>query len=179
MLDLIIVLLLACGFLLGLKRGLILQVVRLTGFIAAYIVAYLYYDDAAPVLKGIIPYPLETTATMHAWLENVSVEDAFYRAIAFVLLFLVTKIVFTLIGHLLNMFAQIPVLKQVNSLGGAVLGFLEVYIILFIVIFAASLLPEQHVQTSLQDAVLPKFIVEDTPILSEKVKELWVFGDKV
>ncbi|MBO9130581.1 CvpA family protein [Bacillus sp. 165] len=179
MLDVLIVLLLVLGFFFGLKRGLILQVVRLAGFVAAYIVAYVYYDDIAPVLKGIIPYPLETTVTMHTWLEQVNVEDVFYQAIAFVILFIATKIVFMLAGNLLNMFAQIPVLKQVNSFGGALLGFLEVYVILFIVMFALSLFPQQHVQASFQKSVLPKLIVEDTPILSETVKELWVFGDKV
>ena len=45
MLDLIILIILGFGFLIGLKRGFILQIIHLTGFIIAFIIAYLYYDQ--------------------------------------------------------------------------------------------------------------------------------------
>ncbi|WP_028400916.1 CvpA family protein [Ectobacillus panaciterrae] len=180
MIDLIIIALLLMGFIIGLKRGLILQAVRLVSFIAAYFVAYLYCDKLAPSLKSIIPYPLHATAQQApAWLNTGSVEDVFYRAIAFVILFFITKIAFSLLGHLLNMFAQIPVLKQVNAVGGAFLGFVETYIVLFVLILIGTLLPVQQVQTSIGQSVLCKVIVDDTPVLSDKVKELWVHGDRV
>ena len=57
MLDLAIILLLVFGFFIGLKRGFILQLVHLTGFIIAYIVANLYYEELAPKLLLWIPYP--------------------------------------------------------------------------------------------------------------------------
>ncbi|MFX3623972.1 MAG: CvpA family protein [Ectobacillus sp.] len=180
MIDLIIIVLLLMGVLIGLKRGLILQVVRLAGFIAAYFVAYLYYNDLAPSLKPIIPYPFGAAAQQApAWLNAGNIEDVFYRAIAFAALFFVTKIALSLLGHLLNMFAQIPVLKQVNALGGGILGFVEVYIVLFVLILIGTLLPVQGVQASLNDSVLCRVIVDNTPVLSDKVKELWVLSDRV
>ncbi|MFD3445375.1 CvpA family protein [Microbacteriaceae bacterium 4G12] len=181
MIDLIIIALLVMGLLLGLKRGLILQVVRLAGYIAAYIIAYLYSKTLVPSLKSIIPYPLQAQAQaeMPAWLNANSVEDAFYLAIAFLIVFFVTKIAFSILGRLLNMFAEIPVLKQVNALGGAVFGFLEVYILLFVLIVIGNLLPVQPVQTSLHQSFLSNVIVDDTPVLSDKVKQLWTSGGKI
>jgi len=57
MLDLIILIILGFGFLIGLKRGFILQIVHLTGFIIAFIIAYLYYDQLAPKLTLWVPFP--------------------------------------------------------------------------------------------------------------------------
>ena len=57
MLDLIILIILGFGFLIGLKRGFILQIIHLTGFIIAFIIAYLYYDQLAPKLTLWVPFP--------------------------------------------------------------------------------------------------------------------------
>ncbi|MCP8967389.1 CvpA family protein [Ectobacillus ponti] len=172
MIDIVILVLLAAGFFIGLKRGLILQVMRLAGYVIAYLVAYLYYEEAAPVLHRMIPYPLGGMQTPE-WLKAEHVEEAFYRVLAFILLFLAAKFAWSLLGHLLNTVAQIPVLKQINSLGGGVLGLVEVYIVLFVLIIIGSLIPVQNVQATLQQSSLCKVIVDDTPILSAKVKELW------
>ncbi|MFS8631063.1 MAG: CvpA family protein, partial [Bacillales bacterium] len=48
MLSLAIIIILIFGFLVGLKRGFILQVIHLTGSIIAFLVAYIKYDDLAP-----------------------------------------------------------------------------------------------------------------------------------
>ncbi|MGG0275385.1 CvpA family protein [Bacillus rhizoplanae] len=179
MVDIIIIVLLVMGFLLGLRRGLVLQLVKLVSFIIAYLVAYWYCKDLAPALQKIIPYPFKPETNVPNWIDANSMETIFYQAIAFIALFIITKIALTLLGQLLNMFTEIPVLKQVNALGGAILGFLEVYIILFVLIVIGTILPVEQVQTSLNTSTISKAIVNDTPILSEKVKELWQTGNKV
>ncbi|WP_369902349.1 CvpA family protein [Bacillus manliponensis] len=179
MIDILIILLLIMGFFLGLRRGFILQLVKLTSFIIAYLVAYWYCKDFAPVLQKIVPYPFEQNASVPEWIDASDMETVFYQAIAFIALFIIAKIALTLLGHLLNMFTEIPVLKQVNALAGALLGFVEVYVILFVLIIVGSLLPVEPVQTSLEQSAISKIIVDDTPILSEKVKELWQTGSKV
>lgn len=179
MVDIIISLLLVMGFVLGLRRGLVLQLVKLVSFIVAYLVAYWYCKDLAPALQKIIPYPFKQEVNVPNWIDANSMETVFYQAIAFIVLFIITKIAFTLLGQLLNMFTEIPVLRQINALGGAILGFLEVYIILFVLIVVGTILPIEQVQTSLNQSSISKVIVDDTPILSEKVKELWQTSSKV
>lgn len=176
MIDLIIIAVLLIGFFIGLKRGLILQIVRIISFVAAYFVAYTYSASFAPSLKSIIPYPLQTMQQTPVWLSSVDVETVFYRGLAFVILFFLTMFALSMIGHLLNIFAQIPVLKQANALGGGILGLVEVYILLFVIILVGTILPIQQVQTSIQQSVLCKVIADDTPVLSDKVKQLWTNG---
>ena len=175
MLDLALLIILCSGFLMGLRRGFILQLIHLTGFIIASIIAYLYYDQLAPKLTLWVPYPnLSTNLTLPSVFDNVNLEDAYYRAIAFVVIFFAVKILLQIIGSMLDFVAQIPVLKQLNIWAGGILGFIEVYLITFILLFIAALLPIESIQGSLTDSILAEFMIKQTPILSQLIQDLWI-----
>lgn len=175
MLDLAVLIILCFGFLMGLRRGFILQLIHLTGFIIASIIAYLYYEQLAPRLTLWVPYPnLSTNLTLPSVFDNVNLEDAYYRAIAFVVIFFAVKILLQIIGSMLDFVAQIPVLKQLNIWAGGMLGFIEVYLIMFILLFIAALLPIESIQGSLTDSILAEFMIKQTPILSQLIQDLWI-----
>ena len=56
-----------------------------------------------------------TNSTVAFVFDNANLEDAYYRAIAFVVIFFAVKIVWSMIGRMLDFIAKIPVLKQLNS----------------------------------------------------------------
>ena len=175
MLDLAVLIILCFGFLMGLRRGFILQLIHLTGFIIASIIAYLYYEQLAPRLTLWVPYPnLSTNLTLPSVFDNVNLEDAYYRAIAFVVIFFAVKILLQIIGSMLDFVAQIPVLKQLNIWAGGMLGLIEVYLIMFILLFIAALLPIESIQGSLTDSILAEFMIKQTPILSQLIQDLWI-----
>lgn len=175
MFDLILIIILLMGFIIGLKRGFILQFVHLTGFIVAYIVAYLYYDDLAPKLNLWVPYPTFGDAeTMKLIFEETNLESAYYRAISFAILFFATKIVMQIIGSMLDFVANLPLLKQINGIAGGLLGFVEVYLIVFLLLFIGALLPIEIVQSHINDSFMAKAIVQHTPIFSGKIKDMWI-----
>ncbi|MFD1735964.1 CvpA family protein [Bacillus salitolerans] len=175
MLDLALIIILGMGFLIGLKRGFILQIVHLTGFIVAFIISYLYYDDLAPTLKLWVPYPALEEGTMMAIIfDNADLEMAYYNAISFALLFFGTKIIMQIIGSMLDFVAHLPLLKQINGWAGGLLGFIEVYLILFIVLYIGALLPIQFIQTNIQESFIAMTIVQHTPIFSGTIRELWI-----
>jgi uncharacterized membrane protein required for colicin V production len=175
MLDLAILLILGIGFLIGLKRGFILQIVHLTGFIAAFIVSYLYFDDLAPKLKLWVPYPeLSEGSMMSLIFSSENLETAYYRAIAFAMLFFGTKIFMQILGSMLDFLAHLPILKQVNSWAGGLLGFVEVYLITFILLYIGALLPVEMIQSHLQDSFMAMTIVQHTPIFSGTIRDLWI-----
>lgn len=61
MLDLIILILLIAGFVTGARRGLIVQLIHMVGFIIALIVAYTYYKPLADKFVLWIPFPAVTS----------------------------------------------------------------------------------------------------------------------
>ncbi|MEA1853346.1 CvpA family protein [Cytobacillus sp. FSL M8-0252] len=174
MLDLAIIIMLIFGFFIGLRRGLILQAIHLLGFIVAFVVARLYYEPLAPKLTLWIPYPNFGNSQLETILGNTDLETAYYRAIAFAIIFFAVKIVLQIIGSMLDFLASFPILKQLNSWAGSILGFIEVYLIMFILLYIAALLPIDSVQSTLDGSFMANFIIEHTPVLSQQIKELWI-----
>lgn len=175
MLDLAIIILLIFGFFVGLKRGFILQLLHLTGFIIAYVVATSYYEELATKLILWIPYPnFGDATTLKILTGSNNMETAFYRAVAFVIIFFAVKILFQIIGSMLDFIAHLPVLRQLNVLAGGIFGFLEVYLIIFILLYIGALIPIDFIQNALDQSVLAKAIVNHTPILSQQIKSLWI-----
>ncbi|AZV44647.1 CvpA family protein [Peribacillus asahii] len=177
MFDLAILAILLIGLLIGLRRGFILQIIHLTGFIVAFIVAYVYYDELAPKLNLWVPFPaMGDSSTLKMFFDTVGLDTAYYNAIAFAIIFFITKIVWHMIGAMLDFIAHLPILKQLNRWGGGILGFMEVYLILFIILYIVALLPMDAVQEPLNGSFLAEAIVRDTPFLSNQVEKLWFYN---
>jgi uncharacterized membrane protein required for colicin V production len=174
MLDLILFIILIIGFFVGLRRGLILQVVHLTSFVIAFIVAYLNYQKLAAVIDLYIPYPQMENETIVMLLEQLNFEDAFYNGLSFVIIFFGTKFGMQIIASMLDFLADLPLLKPINRSLGGMLGFIEVYLIVFFALYFGALLPVEYIQEHLTHSVIAAFIVEHTPLFSEKIKELWI-----
>ncbi len=175
MLSLAIIIILIFGFLVGLKRGFILQVIHLTGSIIAFLVAYIKYDDLAPKLTLWIPYPSFTTVSeLDFVFGNGDLETAYYRAISFVVLFFGMKLILQILGSMLDFVASLPVLKTINTWAGALFGFIEIYLLVFIVLYVAALLPIESVQRSIQNSAMAGFIIDHTPVLSALIRDIWI-----
>lgn len=174
MITFVVSVLLIIGFLIGLRRGLVLQVFHLLGFIIAFIVARMYYSKIASHLSLWIPYPeLSGESSWAVFLNSMPLEDAFYNGISFVLVFTVAKVVVQIIATMLDFVANFPILKTVNKLLGAVFGFIEVYLITFVVLYITALIPVQQIQDKLKTSSLAINIVENTPIFSELMQSIW------
>ncbi|BDG37036.1 CvpA family protein [Parageobacillus sp. VR-IP] len=175
MVDLLLLFILLMGFMIGLKRGFILQFIHMTGFIIAFVVAYLYYEKLVPPLRLWIPYPtFGDPETVKLLFESTHLDDAYYRAIAFAILFFATKIVMQIIGSMLDFVAQLPLLRSINRWAGGALGFVEVYLIVFLILYIGALVPIQSWQAKLQGSFLATAIVKHTPFLSEMLKQMWM-----
>lgn len=174
MISLIILLILIFGFFMGLKRGFVLQLMHLCGFIIAFIVAAIYYKKLAGKLSLWIPYPeLGDNAVWAVFNNTMSLENAFYNGIAFVIIFFGTKIILQIIASMLDFLARLPVLHSINKLLGSILGFVEVYLITFIILYLIALVPIASIQTRVEKSFVAKLIVEHTPFLSSGIESLW------
>jgi uncharacterized membrane protein required for colicin V production len=173
MFDLILIITLLFGIFIGLNRGFILQFFHLIGFITAFIVAAFFYDNLAEELKLWIPY--QDLTNQELWpdfLQMLPVESAFYSIVSFAIIFFAVKIVLQIVATMLDFVASIPLIKSVNKILGAALGFLEVYLIAFIILFVLALTPVEWVQTTINNSSIALFILEKTPYFSSKLFEL-------
>ncbi|WP_064092566.1 CvpA family protein [Rossellomorea aquimaris] len=175
MLDLAILIILLIGFFIGLKRGFILQAIHMAGFIVSFIVAYIYYDQLAPKLTLWIPYPvLDEQSKLNMIFESTNLDQAYYRVIAFAMIFFAVKILLQIIGSMLDFVAHLPILKQLNILGGGLLGLVETYLVIFILLFIAVLLPIESVQLLINHSIIAEAMVKHTPVFSDLVEKWWI-----
>ncbi|KGX89057.1 CvpA family protein [Pontibacillus litoralis] len=174
MIDLLLLALFILGFFIGLKRGFILQLLHMVGFIVAFLCAAIYYDVLAPKLELWIPYPeLPEGEQWAIFLNNESIEGAFYNAIAFVLIFFGAKIVLQIIASMLDFLADLPLFNVISNIFGAALGVIEVYFIVFILLCLIALIPIPVLQNALDGSIIAQMIIEHTPVLSNQLKMLW------
>jgi uncharacterized membrane protein required for colicin V production len=174
MFNFILILLLLFGFLMGLKRGFILQLFHLIGFIAAFILAVMYYDELGSRISLWIPYPeMSDDSAWADFLQALPLEAAFYNAIAFAIIFFAVKIILQIVASMLDFVASLPLINSVNKILGSVLGFIEVYLILFIILFILALTPLETIQSWLNNSGVALFMLENTPYFSDKIQELW------
>ena len=170
MLDLILFILLLFGIFIGLNRGFILQFFHLIGFIVSFIVAALYYDKLAEELELWIPYmELSNHELWPEFLRVLPLENAFYTIVSFAIIFFVVKIILQIIATMLDFVASIPLIKLVNKTLGGMLGFVEVYLVSFVVLYVLALTPLESIQLLINDSSIALFMLENTPYFSEKL----------
>ncbi|BAB06827.1 CvpA family protein [Halalkalibacterium halodurans] len=175
MLSVILLFILLCSFFIGKRRGLILQLVHLLGFVAAFFVAYKYYAPVATYIRLWIPYPqFSPDSPVTMLIEAFNFENVYYSGIAFALLFIGTKILLHIVGSMLDFLTHLPILRSVNGWLGGILGFVEVYLIMFVLLYVGALLPIETVQTHLNQSLVAQFIMNHTPFLSEFIRNLWI-----
>lgn len=174
MLNIIIIIFLVFGVFMGLKRGFVLQLLHLTGFIISFIVAVMYFKPLGEKLSLYIPYPdLTGEGAFASFLNNLPLETAFYNAIAFAVIFFAVKLILQIIASMLDFVASIPILGCINKILGAVLGFAEVYLIMVILLYILALTPVQGIQDAIQHSSIALSIIENTPYFSEQIFKLW------
>ena len=174
MLDLIITFLLLGGLITGFRRGLIVQVIHMAGFIAAFVVAYLYYKDLADKFVLWIPYPGVTEDSKLSFVVGeLDLDSTFYNLLAFVLIFIVVKFGLQLIASMFDFLKYLPVLGFVARITGALFGFVEFYILIFLVLYLGFMLPMDFIQTFIGKSILAGAMFEHTPFFSETVKNWW------
>ncbi|WEG13933.1 CvpA family protein [Pullulanibacillus sp. KACC 23026] len=172
--NLIILILLVVGFAIGARRGLILQLVHFTGFVAAYVIAYNYAGQLAPKLQFWIPYSQDSAAnSFFSTIKNLNLEMSFYHAVAFTIIFIVVKIVWQILGSMLDFLADLPILRSINRLLGALFGFVEVYLVLFVLLYIGALMPYFHIDQYVHSSSVALFMVQHTPGFSQTIQHLW------
>ena len=179
MLDLLIIIIMASGIIVGLKRGLIVQMMHLFGFFIALIVAYINYKSLAQLFVLWVPYPgFAENAPSVLGLDSIDVDASFYQALAFAIIFFATKIVLQIIASIFDFIAYLPVLNSLNRLLGAVFGFVEFYILMFISLYILALVPIESIQSMLGRSIFTGLILEHTPVITNLFQNWWYIYTK-
>lgn len=160
--DLVIIAIVLLFTFLGYKRGLVKLAIRLCTFFIAIIVAFMLYKPAAKLVinNTEIDEKIENTITSKLLTEGSS-EDTkvekkdlpsiilksgentvknisnsiavtLIEVACLLVIFIVVKIALKFVTALADLIAKLPLLKQINKLGGTVYGIIEGLFIIFV-----------------------------------------------
>lgn len=94
------------------------------------------------------------------------------------ILYIVIRIILKFVTALANLVSKLPILNQLNQLGGIIYGILRgvliVYILLLIVNLSGEIEPQNHVYTAVEESYIGKMMNENNilDILFTKVSEI-------
>ncbi|GEK33408.1 CvpA family protein [Kurthia sibirica] len=174
MIDIILIVLFLAALLSGYRKGLILQLVNLVTLIVAFVVAYIYFKPLAEKFLLWVPYPAITENTVLKYAtDTLDISMSFYQLLAFAVIFFLVKIALSIFTSIFDFLKHVPVLGIFNSFFGAILGFIQGYFMIFILLYVLALLPIESIQKYIESSILTKLILEYTPIISKYLQSIW------
>ncbi|MNC40689.1 Colicin V production protein [compost metagenome] len=172
-LDLAVLVLGLLAFILGYRRGFVLQLVSFLSLAVAWIAAYLFYDDLAPYVARFLPVEAWVdNSSYSSWLKGLRLDQYVIGAVSFALLVFGVKLILTAAGHLLNILAKVPGLNLINRWSGGVLGLAEAAVLAAVAIQVMAVLPYESVQSLLDGSRAAEWSMQQVSVLFAKMKEL-------
>lgn len=163
--SLIVIFLLIVSFFNGYRKGLVLTLLRIVGFIAIYLFAKVLTNPVTIWLGERFPKIMETDKTS---ITN-HLQTNFYSMIVFAALFVVGGILIRGIIRVINSVTKLPVIHQVNSLIGGVLSVILMFVFIFIGLIILSAWPNQKVNEAVLESTVAQKILTDTPTMAKKM----------
>ncbi len=166
-LDIVVVFLLLFGAVRGFKKGFTKQLLSFLGFIIVVILAFQLKNYVSVFMYENLPF-----FPFGGYLKGVTVINiALYEVIAFflvlALLMVILKVLLMISGLFETLLNFTIVLGIPSKILGAILGVLEVYVIVFVALYILSL-PTFNL-TIVNESVAREKILSNTPILSKYI----------
>lgn len=172
MIDIIIIMFILFGAIVGFKRGIIKQSVITIGMILVLILSFVLKNPVSSLMYKYLPF-----FTFGGILENVAVLNILlYEVIAFFLVFSILSLILTFlikISSVIEKLLKVTIILAIPSkLLGAIFGIIEYYLIVFIVLFIL-VQPTFKLNEidSFNNSKLKNVILEKTPFISGMIED--------
>jgi uncharacterized membrane protein required for colicin V production len=168
--DFIIILVLAYGIFRGYKSGGITSFISLISMLLTFVIAYFLKNPLSALMYENLPF-----VKFGGIFTNISsINILFYEAIAYIICFIIITAIFRVllkVTHLVDkVIEKLSVTKLLSKILGVIFGFLEYYIYIYVFILLMTVTP---VTTEyFNGSFLTKFILNDTPIVSDVTNKL-------
>ena len=163
--DVIIILIILAGALVGFKRGFTKELVCCVGFILITILSFFLKNPISVFLYENLPFFKFGGIFKGVTALNI----VFYEVVAFLIIFALLSIVLKVVLLATSVFEKILnmtiVLGIPSKIAGAVIGALQFFVGVFVVLYVLSL-PFFHIE-GLEQSKLNHKILSNTPVLSD------------
>lgn len=168
--DVLIILIVACGAVIGFKRGFFKELVMTVGFLLVFIVSFIFKNPVAQILSLNLPFFEFGSAVKSAAVLNI----IFYQFVAFILVFALAMLLFRILLSISGIIEKILnftiILGIPSKLLGALVGAVEGYLIAFVVVF---ILNQPMLDVGIMSGSKMKDkVLKSTPVLTQIVSNV-------
>lgn len=161
--DVLVLVFVLLGAIAGWKKGLIKSAVNLIGLVAIVIISYALKGSIANLLIEKLPF--FNYAGIFAGLTSINI--LIYNLIAFIVIFIVLycllSIIIAVTGFIDTLLKFTVIWVIPSKIGGAILGFLEAWVFVFLVVFTLAQL--SLTSSFIFDSKVGMFMLNHTPIV--------------
>lgn len=177
MLSLLLILLLIYGFYIGARRGLAMETFYAVGYAIFFCLALVSFRGLGPKFEMLVPYPSANLGSEFAFFSTkvgMELDNAFYRAFAFIFVCFIGWIVIRFAGLYMKKLTYFPMYNDVNLLSGGIIGFVVTYITIFMVLLLLAMIPVTGIQHALEHSFVASTMIKSTPVLTALLSNLWI-----
>ncbi len=160
--DFLIVVFLLLGVYAGQKKGLIKSLVSLVGLVAVIIISYSLRYYLAEFLIDNMPF-FNFVGFEGLTALNILVYNVLAFIVIFILLYCVLNIIISVTGFIDTLLKFTVIWIIPSKIGGAIIGFVEAWVFLFLVVFA---LGSFNISANwILDSKISDFMINHTPVV--------------
>lgn len=180
--DAVIILFLLAGIVLGFKRGAIQSVATLVGTVLVVVISYYLKNPLSVLMYTYLPFFKLSGIFEGVTVINILIYEAIAFLIVFSLLSMLLKIILKITGIVSKIVDHSIILTLPSKIIGALVGFFEAYIFIFIALFVFSQFTFSS--TVLNDSKYTNIILSKTPLGGsfensyKAIQEISKFNDK-
>ena len=167
--DSIIILFLLMGAIAGFKRGVIKSATMFVGAIVVLILSFWLKNPVSKILYSICPFFNFAGDFESLIVLNIIIYEAIAFILVYIVLMSVLQIIIKITGGIEKILDFTIILGIPSKLLGALFGFLESYLLVFIALFLLSMLPATN--ELILESRLGGVIMESSPGLSNLTQE--------
>ena len=176
MVDILIIIFLIFGAIVGFKRGFTRELVSLIGVFSIIILSFMLKNPISVILYKNLPFFNFGGIFKDITVLNILV----YEVIAFFIVFFLLLLIFKILLRITKIFEKVLTLTIIlgipSKIIGAILGVVEAIIYSFIILYILSL-PTLNIK-SVKESSLANIVLEKTPILHNVCdKTLGIFNE--
>lgn len=169
MVDVILILFILSGAVLGFKKGAISSLVALLGTIVLVVVSYYLKNSVVNVLFDYVPFVKFTGSWEGLVTLNVLLFEAISYLAIFVVLYGILALIIKVSGIVEKILKATIILGVPSKIIGTILGLIEAIVFSFLVLFILSQLNSTH--TLVENSVIARIILNKTPVIKTMVND--------
>lgn len=174
--DVIIIVLLILGGVAGFKAGVIKKLTDFIGMFVVIILAFYLKNYISVIMYENLPFFNFFGLINGIDALNILLYEVFAFLVIFIALLFVLKVVLMLTGLVEKILKATVILSIPSKLLGIVVGVIEMYVYLFLILVIVSL--PIFDSSFLKDSKMNNFILNNTPVLSDVSEEIIdIYGD--